>query len=510
MGTNKGHYIIIRADASSHMGIGHLMRCLALAQGWQLKGGHAIILSRCESDEMCQRITDAGIEFIPIVNPHPDSRDLDSTLKVLRMRSAGTIGNPAWIVLDGYHFDPTYQQAVRMAGYHLLVIDDMAHLPIYHADILLNQNLGAEKLKYNCDLDTNLLLGSQYILIRKEFLAWRGWQRKIPKVARKVLVTMGGGDPDNVTLKVIHALEQLQVDGLEAVVVVGSSNPHYEILQSAIRNLQLKIRFERNASYMPELMAWADMAITAGGSTCWELAFMGVPALILVLADNQCMVASGLETAGISINLGRYANVTPDDIALRLSELAHSPNIRDEMTKRGRNLVDGNGTSRVIEWMQTRALNLRAAQEADCIMIYEWANDEVTRSVSFSTDPIPWEDHQTWYKAKLTDSNSLIYIALDPELSPVGMVRYQLEGTEAIVSINLASNQRGKGYGSKILRLASNRVFQDTKVSLIHAYIKPDNSPSIHAFTKAGFFEKGIVDFQGNQACHFILHEDLI
>jgi len=502
--------LVIRADASIQIGTGHLMRCLALAQAWQLDGGQVVFLSHCESDALRQRIINEGIEFIPISNPHPDSRDLENTLEVLRMHSAGIIGNPAWLVLDGYHFDPAYQQAVRDAGFHLLVIDDMAHLPVYHADILLNQNLGAEKLKYNCDSDTTLLLGSRYVLLRQEFLTWSGWKREIQKVARKVLVTMGGSDPGNMTLKVIHALEQVQVDGLEVVVAVGGSNPHYEVLQSAIRNLQLKIHLERNASNLPELLAWADVSVTAAGSTCWELAFMGVPALVLVWAENQCMVASGLETAGISINLGWYANVTPEDIALRLLELVNSPKIRGEIAKRGRNLVDGNGASRVIQWIQARALNLRAAQEADCLMIYEWANDKVTRTFSFSTDPIPWEDHQTWYKSKLADPNILIYIALDLELSPVGMVRYQLAETKAVASINLASHQRGKGYGSKILRIASKKVFQDTPISLIHAYIKPDNSPSIHAFTKAGFVEKGIVDYQGNQACHFILQEDFL
>jgi len=295
---------------------------------------------------------------VPVAYPYPDPRDLQNTLDILRTCSAearedqkSEIGNPTWLVLDGYHLDPIYQQAVRAAVFRLLVIDDMAHLPAYHADILLNQNLGAEKLNYYCDPDTTLLLGSRYALLRQEFLAWHGWQREISDMGRKVLVTMGGGDPDNVTLKVIHALDQVHVDGLEAVVVVGGSNPHYEILHSAIRNLQLKIRLERNASNMAELMAWADVAVSAGGSTCWELLFMGLPSVVLALAENQRGIADELEKAGVTTNLGWFSRVSEDVIAVTLSVLTKADERRCQMSKSGQQLVDGFGSRRIVQTM---------------------------------------------------------------------------------------------------------------------------------------------------------------
>ena len=129
----------------------------------------------------------------------------------------------------------------------------------------------------NREAHTRLLLGTRYVLLRREFWPWRGWRREIPAVARKVLVTLGGGDPDNVTLKVIRALAQVEIEGLEAVVVVGPANPHLEELQAAVKDTPHPIRLESNVTNMPELMAWADVAITAGGSTCWETAFMGLP-----------------------------------------------------------------------------------------------------------------------------------------------------------------------------------------------------------------------------------------
>ncbi len=342
--------LLIRADASTRIGIGHMMRCLALAQAWQAEGGCAVFLSHCESDAMIQRIKATGIGYIPLDEPHNATTDLRQTLDCLKEQDVD------WLVLDGYHFDPGYQQTVRVAGYRLLVIDDTAHLPEYHADILLNQNLNAERLRYKYDVDTTLLLGTRYVLLRQEFLAWRGWQREIPNVAHKVLVTMGGGDPDNVTLKVIHALEQVQVDGLETVVVVGSSNPHYEILQSAIRNLQPKIRLERNAPNMPELMTWADMAVSAGGSTCWELAFIGVPNVILVLADNQQGIAEGLEQAGAVTNVGWYSKVSENSITNAVEGVINAREKRYQMSEVGRRLVDGHGVGRVVKAIDNRRM----------------------------------------------------------------------------------------------------------------------------------------------------------
>jgi len=335
--------LLIRADANTQMGTGHLMRCLALAQGWQAQGGRVIFITACESDGLRQRLSDEGFQVIALEHPYPDPADWAMTSKVLAAHPG------AWVALDGYHFDPAYQRQIREAGHPLLVIDDMAHLEHYYADVLLNQNIHAGRLDYSCEPYTRLLLGTRYALLRSEFLAWRGWQREIPEVARKVLVTLGGGDPDNQTLKVIRALQQVDVDGLEAVVVVGASNPHYQELEFAIRNSaaslppQFTIRLVRNVSNMPELMAWADVAVTAGGSTCWEISFMGLPNLVLILADNQRPVARGLQEKGAALSLGWWEQADEPKIAKWLGMLVRNATQRSKMARLGKNLVDGRG-----------------------------------------------------------------------------------------------------------------------------------------------------------------------
>ena len=139
-------------------------------------------------------------------------------------------------------------------------------------------------------------------------------------------------------------------------------------------------------------------------------------------------------------------------------------------------------------------------------MIWEWANDPTIRSASFSSEPISWKRHSQWFQAKLLDSNCLFFIALDPDGVPIGQIRYELQVPEAVVSVSLASGQRGKGYGVHIIQSASRQVFESTSVKLIHAYIKPDNLSSIRAFTKAGYSDFGPVEVHGNIARDYRIH----
>jgi UDP-2,4-diacetamido-2,4,6-trideoxy-beta-L-altropyranose hydrolase len=256
------------------------------------------------------------------------------------------------VVVDGYQFGSEYQQTIKNSGLNLLFIDDYGHAEHYYADVVLNQNISAEEEWYqHREPYTQLLLGTRYTLLRREFWQWQGWQRTVPPVAKKVLVTLGGADPDNVTLKVIQSLQIVEVEELEAVVVVGGSNPHYENLKMAVQDSRYPIQVQQNVTNMPELMAWADMAISAGGSTCWELAFMGLPSILLILADNQRAIAQKLATLNLAVNLGWHQDVTIEEIGLALRESIGDRPKRETMSKRERELVDGNGARRVVSEM---------------------------------------------------------------------------------------------------------------------------------------------------------------
>jgi UDP-2,4-diacetamido-2,4,6-trideoxy-beta-L-altropyranose hydrolase len=346
--------ILIRADAGAEIGTGHLMRCLALAQAWIAEGGRITFLSCCDSPAFRHRVNGEGARFVPLRAAHPDPTDWQTTARLLKRLQ------PDWLVIDGYHFGPDYQGAVRAAGVRVLAIDDLAQWPEYHADILLNQNLDAKNLHYSRDRDTKLILGMRYVMMRREFLNWRGRPRRFAPVGHRLLVTMGGSDPGNVTLKVIRALDAVHLPGLEAVIVAGVSNPHYRQLLRMANPRRPWLRVERNVQNMPGLMAWADMALTTAGGTLWELLFMGCPTMSFTRMPVQEADYRDLEQRGVMRCLGNELAAKPEPVAAAIRDVAHSAAVRRRMSALGRRLVDGQGAARVVRAMRRRADGSRA------------------------------------------------------------------------------------------------------------------------------------------------------
>jgi UDP-2,4-diacetamido-2,4,6-trideoxy-beta-L-altropyranose hydrolase len=338
--------MLIRADSNAKIGTGHIMRCFALAQRWQATGGKAIFVTTCKNEELLARIQNEGFQIEYLKKSYPSSEDSKVMLEILKRESE------SWIVLDGYHFDSAYQSRVKEEGYSLMVVDDTNHLHHYYADILLNQNIDAENFNYSCEPNSLLLLGTRYVLLRREFLAWKEWKREIPRIARKVMVTLGGSDPDNVTLKVIHSLCKIKVSGLEVKVIAGPSHPQISSLRKASDTAPFPIEIVHNARTMADVMAWADLALSAGGTTCWELAYMGVPFAIVILAKNQEKIAAGLDNAATAINLGWHSSLTSDALTDCLFDLIENKDKRMELSSNGKNLVDGLGVERVQQQME--------------------------------------------------------------------------------------------------------------------------------------------------------------
>ena len=345
--------LLIRADATTQMGTGHVMRCLALVQVWKEKGGQVVFLSHCENQALKNRIIDEGCNLIPIENPYPHPDDLKETLRILELHAPCSMPRAPrpWLALDGCHFDAGYQRKIQMSGYRLLVIDDMGALDHYYADVILNQNIKSDNLEYPCEQQTVLLLGTKYALLRKEFVSWHNGKRDIPGVARKILLTMGGSDPDNVTLKVIDAIKLLKDTGIEVQVIVGPSNPHLNILMDAMLSATCYMRCVHNVTNMPELMSWADIAVSAAGSTCWELAFMGVPSITVVLAENQKMIAEELDRSCVVCNVGDFNSLFIDGLVKELSELQYDRGRRLLMSRTAMRIVDGRGGERLLDQM---------------------------------------------------------------------------------------------------------------------------------------------------------------
>ncbi len=259
--------LLIRADASAEIGVGHVMRCIALAQAWQKAGGQAIFALATGARELGQRIRSHGWEVRTLPCTPGSEADAAKTLDLGRQCAA------EWIVLDGYQFSPDYARALNLTRPRLLIIADGEQPPELDCDILVNPDPLSDTSHGRSNKRTEFLLGARFALLREEFLQSPRVDDRCPKIATRILVTLGGGDAHNVTGRVLQALGDLADLELSLTVIVGPSNPHLALLQAIVENSPHTVRLFTDAPDMPVLMAQAEMAVTAGGGTCYELAF---------------------------------------------------------------------------------------------------------------------------------------------------------------------------------------------------------------------------------------------
>jgi UDP-2,4-diacetamido-2,4,6-trideoxy-beta-L-altropyranose hydrolase len=338
--------MLIRADASSAIGSGHTMRCLALAQAWQRAGGRVCYLTAESIAAVDERLAAENIQHERMNVQPGTSEDAERTVAWARRLEA------KWVVVDGYRFKQDYIHQLKASGLRVLAMDDDARLDCYEADVVFNQNIDASAETYQVAAGTQLLLGAKYVLIRPEFLGERT-QAKIAGDARKLLVTMGGSDPGDETSRVVRALGQLG-DGYEVIVVVGGGNPRYESLQALVRGLPVKIRLEKHLENMAPVMRWADLAISAAGGTCWELAFLGIPMIVITISRDQERTAAAIANAGVAVGLGWHADLSEEKISAAIRGLANDTEARRAMSERGQKLIDGEGAARVVEFLRSR------------------------------------------------------------------------------------------------------------------------------------------------------------
>src|SRR5215469_10923234 len=229
--------LLIRADASTAIGTGHVMRCLALAQAWQDAGGRAAFAMAESTGAVRQRLTNESCDVLPVSSSAGGGEDLRHTIALARQH------NCEWVVVDGYKFRADYQRVLKAANLRVLFLDDWGHSDHYAADVVLNQNASANSIMYsNRELRTELLLGPRYAMLRREVGIWRDWKREIQPVCNRLLVLMGGADEGNVTAIVIESLRLLDLRELETTVVIGALNPHFAALQDQVMQRGLSIR----------------------------------------------------------------------------------------------------------------------------------------------------------------------------------------------------------------------------------------------------------------------------
>lgn len=472
--------VAFRADASHSIGTGHVMRCLTLAEELRDRGAEILFICRDQPGHLMDFIEKQGygVKSLPLA---PEN---DAALTIAAL--AGQ--KPDWLVVDHYGLDAAWETVLRPQAARIMVIDDLADRP-HDCDLLLEQNfrLGGEH-RYD-DLvpaACRQLSGPKYALLRREFALARENLAGRDGGVRRILVSFGGSDPQNYTGLALDALDASSARSLAVDVIAGAVNPHQAELAARCAG-RPQTRFFPQVGNMAEMLGAADLAIGAGGTTNWERAALALPSIVIGIADNQRRIIADLAEAGLVWGL---PELDPADVgalthvieaALRLTEVNRG------MAGRLAGLVDGKGAGRVAGVLMQAGLVLRQAVAADALDVFAWRNDPLTRAQSLDPSEIALPAHVAWFeKAVMADDKALLIGEMGA--AGVGVVRFDIAGSEARVSIYLNPAFRGKGLGIGLLSEAMRWLRANRPaVSTLVAEVRHDNVPSNALFVEAGF-----------------------
>jgi UDP-2,4-diacetamido-2,4,6-trideoxy-beta-L-altropyranose hydrolase len=471
--------VLVRVDGSPAIGHGHVVRCLSLAEACRAQGTPVAFAMRDLPGGAASRVEAAGFPVFRL--PEGTVLPEDATLTLARAREEGA----AWIVVDHYALDARWEESVR-AGARVLAIDDVPDRP-HSCDAFLDQNLGARAGR--APAGSLLMLGPRFALLRPQFARERQ-PRTVAREVSRILVSFGGADTRDLTTRALRALRRVGYGGAVDVVLAGHPRP--ADVRAAAAALAGAVCHD-HVEDMAALMAAADLALGAGGGTTWERCCLGVPALVVAAADNQVPVARAAAQAGAQVWLGTADELADDRLDAALLTLLHDPALRQHLADVGQALVDGQGAERVGRALQADALSLRRATIEDRESLFAWRNSEEVRARSFGSGTIAWADHVAWLERTLADPSRALLVG-ESEGAPVGVLRYDVRGDEAVVSIYMVPGRAGRGLGSRLLVHGTQWLrTAHPAVRRIRAEVQPDNAASRAAFLKAGYVESSHV-----------------
>ena len=527
---------LIRADASLQIGSGHIMRCLTLAH--KLRQHHRIaFITRAHQGHLADAIRQQGFDCIllplpdhattpaqPQRQPETACNELPPSPPAPAIPHAAWLATsqaqditdcaphiralaPDWIICDHYALAAAWQTAARaLCHSKIMVIDDL-HDRAHDADLLLDQNHAHTAADYAplVPPSCRILAGTRYALLRDEFAQHRATslhQRATPPArqpetvlphSQNILINLGGVDKDNHTLAVLQALSayvssSLKALPIRATIIMGATAPHLASVQRYAATAPYPGQVIANAHNMAELMTQATWAIGAAGSTSWERCALGVPTLLLTIADNQRSIAAQLQRAGAALAL-EASQIHSPAFQATLTHLMQPEN-QHRLSQAAAQLCDAHGAERVAQHIAQLTTapqaQLRPATAADCHLIHTWRNHPSIRAMMFQPDPIPLPQHQAWFAAQLANPSFKMYV-------------YTLGGTpQGYGSLKrIAPNQYEWGFylapdcprgnGSAMCNLLLQRAFGELGATTVHGQALRHNTASIALHRKLGF-----------------------
>lgn len=331
--------VVFRADASVSLGGGHVQRCLTLAEALHARGRRCGFAVNRDAAYVVPALRERQYPMLELDGTEPDA---------LRARWPRGV---EWLVVDHYERDAALERACRPWARRILAIDDLADRA-HDCDGLLDQTLGRAEADYRQRVPPHcrLLLGPAYALLRPQFAQARAGRRRYTRAARRVLVSLGATDAPNATNRILEMLRTTTMR-LELDIVLGSAAPHLAAVRATAASLPMPSRVHTDVKDMATLMAQADLAVGAAGTTSWERCCLGLPSVLLVTADNQRAIAAALQAAAAASVCGELDTLDPAAVLAEIERLCADDDARLHMGINAARICDGAGADRVAEWM---------------------------------------------------------------------------------------------------------------------------------------------------------------
>jgi UDP-2,4-diacetamido-2,4,6-trideoxy-beta-L-altropyranose hydrolase len=495
--------VVIRADASRVIGSGHVMRTLTLARSLRDRAADVSFITRRHPGNLIPLVQTHGFRVLSLAAPQWDVLPLpdpahaawvgatwkdDAAETFAAIREFGT--TPDWLIVDHYGLDERWEAELRPSVRRILVIDDLADRR-HDCDLLLDQNLVENfenrylgKLPEGCPS----MLGPRYALLQPDFARLHDQVEPRAGPIRRLFIYFGSAHRSSLTELAVRAFLKLERADIDADVVVSGDVSAAESIGARIGK-HANVHVHAQLASLAPLMAQADFAIGAAGSTSWERMCLGLPALVITLAENQTALARALHDQGFATWLGHAGDVGLSDLQRALAERIELGS--DEVSSRaGHAAVDGGGVRRVAAALWASAdmpLAIRRATAADEALLLEWANDRETRRNSFGRESIGVSEHHEWLRARLQSAETCrILIVESGERVPLGMARFERSGLTWTVNYSVATPFRGRGLARPMLELALSQL-AGSDASWVRGRVMQSNAASHRVFRRLGF-----------------------
>ncbi|MHB1091068.1 MAG: UDP-2,4-diacetamido-2,4,6-trideoxy-beta-L-altropyranose hydrolase [Ilumatobacteraceae bacterium] len=477
-----------RVDSSTRIGTGHLTRCLNLAKTLRSRGTNTVFLCRRLDGAVTSRVENSGFEVLYLSDTKvgEDSSEHGDAIETLRLIREHSLTR---VVVDHYGLSLEWEELVAENVDNLTVIDDFTHRQ-HRCDLLLNQNLlppHAGMYASSFHDVTRTLVGPRFALLHPDFALSRSLRSTEISNVKRIVVFMSGSDPENTTEFILRSLLNMELGAITVDVAIGSSNPHRLDLLSTFGDHQ-SITFHVDLPSLAPLLACSDLAIGAGGISNWERMCLGVPSVVIDIAENQREICIELARAGLVEYVGSFHSISPIDIEHAVVNLISDGDLRRRYSIQGQITVDGLGASRVAEVLlpsDRTSLTLRNCQVEDAFLYFNWANDPSVRESSLNSEPITWIEHQVWFKSRINDLMCRMYVLCSNNL-PVGQIRFQKDNDAWSINYSLDELVRGRGWGNFLVEQGLAKFRKSTTGKVI-AKVKPSNIVSQRIFEQLGF-----------------------